>query len=540
MILDKNIQIKVTKKNIEHYSKLFVVKLGDILNINPFDLIPGSHKKINIKCDICNEENNIEFRDYMESFNCYGFFTCKHCNSIKTKKTKIEKYNNVGYHNIEKMKQTNLEKYGFENVFQNNDIKNKCKKTNLKKYGVEYSSQNIYSRIKYKETCLEKYGETHPLKNKEIFKKVRDTNLKKYGAEFYLKSDVYKEKRIKYLLKHYNLNVIEFDKSLYTILCDKCNKEYIIDNTQMLSRIEYKTEICTLCNPINSSCGSGYENQLSDFIHKNYNSTILLNDRKIIYPNELDIYLPDLKLAFEFNGIYWHSELKVLKNYHLNKTELAEQKGIHLIHIYEDDWIYKQEIVKSHILNLLGKTPTKFFAKKCIIKEISDNEVIRLFLVENHLQGFVDSQIKLGLFYDDELVSLMTFGSKCKFIKQNNNNVYKMLRFCNKLNTSIIGGLSKLFKYFIETYNPVKVVSYADRSWSQGDLCQKLGFTFISKTPPNYYYIVDNIRKHRFGYRKDVLIKQGFNTNLSEHEIMSERKIYRIYDSGSLKFTWPS
>ena len=155
------------------------------------------------------------------------------------------------------------------------------------------------------------------------------------------------------------------------------------------------------------------------------------------------------------------------------------------------------------------------------------------------MQGFVGSQIKLGLFYNDELVSLMIFGKQRKLMGlKSEDDTYEMLRFCSKLNTSVIGGSEKLFKFFIKNYSPKEVISYADRSWSQGKLYQKLGFKLIHKTQPNYYYIVNGIRKYRFNYRKDKLIRDGFDSNKTEHEIMLERKIYRIYDSGSLKFNY--
>ena len=188
---------------------------------------------------------------------------------------------------------------------------------------------------------------------------------------------------------------------------------------------------------------------------------------------------------------------------------------------------------------MIGKNLNKIYARKCIIKEIKDNKLVREFLEKNHLQGFVGCQIKLGLFYNDELVSLMTFGKQRKSMgTKSKENVYEMLRFCNKLNTSVIGGADKLFKYFIDNFHPVEIISYADRSWSQGDLYYKLRFHLMHKTAPNYYYIVNGIRKHRFNYRKDKLVHDGYDKNLSEHEIMLNRKIYRIYDSGSLKFTW--
>ena len=85
---------------------------------------------------------------------------------------------------------------------------------------------------------------------------------------------------------------------------------------------------------------------------------------------------------------------------------------------------------------------------------------------------------------------------------------------------------------------PIEITTYADRSISQGKLYETLGFNFIGKTNPNYYYIIDGIRHHRFNYRKDLLVKQGYNINKTEHEIMIDRKIYRIYDSGNLKFIY--
>ena len=124
----------------------------------------------------------------------------------------------------------------------------------------------------------------------------------------------------------------------------------------------------------------------------------------------------------------------------------------------------------------------------------------------------------------------MTFGN-CRIAIE-----YELLRFCNKLNTNVIGGASKLFNYFIKTYQPIEIVTYADRSISQGKLYKTLGFTFIGKTKPNYYYIIGDIRYHRFKFRKDKLIKQGFDSNKTEHEIMIDRKILRIYDSGNLKY----
>jgi hypothetical protein len=190
------------------------------------------------------------------------------------------------------------------------------------------------------------------------------------------------------------------------------------------------------------------------------------------------------------------------------------------------------------ILNKLGKTSNKIYGRKTEVKEITDNKLVRNFLETNHLQGFIGSKVKLGLFFNDELVSLMTFGKRRVAMgkKSTNDGEFELLRFCNKLNTNVLGGASKLFKYFKNNYNPKEITTYADRSHSIGGLYKQLGFDFIGTTTTNYYYIIDGIRYHRFNFRKDKLIKEGFDPNKTEHQIMIDRKIFRIYDSGNLKY----
>ena len=262
------------------------------------------------------------------------------------------------------------------------------------------------------------------------------------------------------------------------------------------------------------------------------------NKRSFIYPYELDIYIPEKKIAIEYDGLYWHNELNKDSKYHLNKTELCEKQGIMLIHIFEDEWLYKQNIVKSRLKSILGLTDEKIYARKCKVKEITFKES-KNFLQENHIQGNVNAKHRYGLYYNDELVSLMTFGIKRKnLFSKSEDETYELLRFCNKLNTNVVGGASKLFKHFIKKYNPKEIISYCDRRWSQGNMYEKLGFKFDHASRPNYFYIKGDKRYNRFEYRKDILIKQGFDKNKTEHEIMMERGIYRIYDCGIKVYVW--
>jgi hypothetical protein len=519
MILTKIIQVRPNSKTLHYYKKLgYDCKMYSVLEIPVEHLTGGSHQILDVKCDVCGKERKLVYNTYWRNTKELTeiYACCEKCGMTKRDKT-------------------NLDLYGVKNVFQNEEIKTKIKDSYLINLGVDHPSKNIDIQTNTKNTNLERYGFICSMLNENIKRKVENSCLEKYGVKNPFQSKKsYSTKKENILKKYKNIGLVDIINDEHKMVCNK-GHNFILNSCIFYNRLQ--TTLCTICNPVGDYHRSGLESKLSDFIIENYKDVIQLN-KKFSY-QEIDVYLPKLKLAFEFNGVYWHNELNKINNYHLNKTEFCEKQDIHLIHIYEDDWIYKQEIVKSRILNLLGKTLERIYGRKCIIKEITDNDLIRSFLEENHIQGFVGSQIKLGLFYNEDLVSLMTFGKQRKSMgTKSSENVYEMLRFCNKLNTSVIGAADKLFKYFIKNYNPIEVISYADRSWSQGDLYYKLGFKLVHKTSPNYYYVIGQKRNHRFNYRKDKLIREGYDPTKSEHDIMLERKIYRIYDSGSLKFSY--
>ena len=264
--------------------------------------------------------------------------------------------------------------------------------------------------------------------------------------------------------------------------------------------------------------------------------------KNIINPYELDIYIPDKKLAIEYNGIIWHSEkFGKDKNYHLMKTELCEKQGIRLIHIFEDEWLEHSDIVKSKLKHILGcdMDLPKIFARKCIIKEI-DNQIAKSFLEKNHIQGFARSSVYLGCFCYDELVGVMTFKREIK-----NSDKWELTRFASDINKHCIGVGGKLFKYFVKNYNPTEVKSFADRRWSstlKDNLYIKLGFIVDNVLKPDYHYVVGDNRLHKFGFRKQILLKKypnsGLTEDMTEHEICQKLGFQRIYDCGLIKYKW--
>ena len=156
---------------------------------------------------------------------------------------------------------------------------------------------------------------------------------------------------------------------------------------------------------------------------------------------------------------------------------------------------------------------------------------------KNHLQGFVNSNINYGLYYNGELISVMTFMKLRKvFGGKSDGGDYELVRFCNKLGVSVTGGASKLLKVFSNDYEPKSIVSYCDISWANGNLYKKLGFSYDGLTPPNYHYVVDKIRVNRIKFQKHKLVNEGFNPKLTERKIMNERGYYRIYNCGNERY----
>ena len=295
---------------------------------------------------------------------------------------------------------------------------------------------------------------------------------------------------------------------------------------------------CPMCAYESTTSGGEYE--LFSFIRENYDGNILKNSRKLFEGKaEIDILLPQLGIGIEYDGLYWHGDKSRsdARLYHSTKTEMCAEKNITLIHVFEDEWLYKREIVKSVLLSKMGLVKNRIFARKCRIEEVSPNTVNQ-FLNANHIQGQCPSIVNYGLYYDGELVSLMTFGKPRRNLgwKGEYDNVWELTRFCNKLNTSVVGGAGKLLKHFEETMKPNMVVSYADKRYSTGKMYNTLGFTHDHDSQPNYFYVRGDRRYNRYKFRKDILVKQGFDPNKSEREIMRERGIYRIYDCGNMVF----
>ena len=264
-------------------------------------------------------------------------------------------------------------------------------------------------------------------------------------------------------------------------------------------------------------------------------------DREILNGKEIDIYIPNLKIGIEYNGLHWHSEALGKDNrYHLDKLNKCNEQGIRLIQIFEDEWINHREICESKLKQICGLNHNpKIFARKCEVREITNKKEVYIFLDKNHIQGRTGCTIALGAYYNDKLVGVMTF-------KKEKERYWDLNRFATDINYQCIGVGGKLFKYFIRNYDFKEIKSFADRRWTTDptdNLYVKLGFEFDSFVEPTYWYYnpkVDPYRRfHKFGFRKQPLHKQyGLPLTMTEREMTTALGYTRIWDCGMIKYIY--
>lgn len=410
--------------------------------------------------------------------------------------------------------------------------------TILNKYNIIKSKDLNQKRIA--ETCLKKYGVSRAWNSE----KARETRIKKYGKgdawnskESRLKSSITRAKNkrdkfermnnelLDYLNKNKNPKLMNISKDLNI---PYSTTSFFINEFNLKDYVDYDS--------------SRLETYFKDFLDK-YNVEYIQNDRQQIKPKELDFYIPKANLAIEINDIASHNSTLSFRNtsairpydYHFNKTQLAKEKGVHLVHIFEYEMIDKDKYNKitNYIKSILNIDTTRIYARSCEVKEISSKEA-REFLDKYHFQNYSSSNIKLGLYYKNELVEVMTFG-KPRF---NKNYEYELIRLCTSSSYKVIGGSQKLFKYFLNKYSPKSIISYCDISKFTGDVYEKLGFTLVEYTQPNYVWTnyVNTFPRYLTQKHKLKEMFNNLNDDYTEDSAMMSHGYVKIYDCGNAKY----
>jgi len=404
----------------------------------------------------------------------------------------------------------------------------KRKKTNKERYGTEYYSKTDEFTQKVKETSIQRYGVDSYTKTDEYLEKSKQTCLSKYGKEHYVHTDDFKEKaRTSHFKRHAHipyesLEDKEFMKRMYNLHGGQVLADILgINHTTVYSFLSYHNI------EINKNV-SYAEEELARFV-ESLGFDTNRNERTVLNGREIDIYIPSKKVAIEFNGLWWHSSKFVEPNYHKEKTDRLTQKGIRLIHVWEDDWRDKKHIVKETLKGILGVSDKeRVFARKCSVEYVSTTEA-KKFFDAYHIQGYFNSKYKYALKYNGEIVSMMMF--------KKTRGYMELTRFASSKN--VIGGFSKLLHAFLREYPEVEsIVSFADKCWSVGGVYLKNGFDLIDTTRPSYqyYYKAKRMKKQHFRHKNLKHILSWYDPNVSERDNTEMNGIYRIYDCGLLKF----
>jgi hypothetical protein len=465
-------------------------------------------------------------------------FCCVKCasnsNEVKDKKKKtcVKKYGTTHHMKSDiikqKLKNTVISKYGVDNVSQYDEFRQKFDDTISKR---TFEDREIINE-KRKNTCLETYGSDHISKLEKTKQSVRNTIETKYGVTNAFLTENARRNYKNWYSEKYQEVIEKLNNPDWLIHQHHTKNQTIKDISDSLG-----VSNTTVCNYfrmhdvlIKHNTSSNGENELYTFISDNYDGLILQNDRNIIKPKELDIVLPELKIAIEYCGLYWHSSNKLDKNYHYNKLNLSNMNGYRLITIFEDEWIEHKEIVQEKILNIIKVSKsTKIFARKCEVKIINTG-MRKTFLNKHHIQGNGPGSIIYGLFHDASLVSVMTF-------KNRSSGIYELNRFASSCN--VVGGFSKMLSHFKKNHEWNEIISFADRRWSEGNVYYKTGFELVDTQKPDYSYFVNGKREHKFNFRKDRLgkILKIYDDSLSESENTHKNGLYQIYNCGLLKFS---
>lgn len=517
------------------------------------------------------------------SISTYGTEHPMQCEQVKDKAraTTLRRY---GVENamqsqqfVQKLYQNYEAKTGYSHPSHNPEVIEKTKETCRNKFGCDYAVSSEDVRRKSEDTNMKRYGTIHPTQTDEVKQKTADTCLERYGSTSYLSSDEGRLRSIRRMRSTYGVdNYNQTKQSIASKMYDPSKideyMKFLDDPHRYIESLGHTPTIheLSIMLGISSAADKVVELNLQSLVKYTLSSmedelytflisigcdplTVVRHDRRSIKPYELDVTCNNV--SFECNPTSTHNssvpfydaDQPLSPSYHKMKTDLCEDKNIFLFHIFGYEWTHKRPIIESMIRNILGKCESRIYARKCVVKEV-DSKTSSKFLNENHRQGSTNSSVRLGLFYDGELVSLMTFGKMRRTIGTSKNedlsDCWELIRFCSKLNTSVIGGASKLFKHFVREYHPTRIRSFSDRAHTKGTLYQTLGFNEIRRSDPGYVWVDvrTDIAYHRYNAQKQnikaFLQDESIDLSMTEREIMESHGFVQVFDSGTITWEW--
>lgn len=329
-------------------------------------------------------------------------------------------------------------------------------------------------------------------------------------------------------LKVISFSEVRNNHTYWKCLCS-CGNERIVNSDALMQGYTRSCETCS-----NIPHFSEGEKEVAEYIKSIYKGEVVENDRSLIAPKELDIYIPEKQFAVEYNGLYWHSDkVQTSPSYHLQKTKSCMDKGIRLLHIYENEWRDKKDICKSMIASALGVYERKEYARNCLVRTIEDRKTVIDFFNENHIQGAVHKYtLCLGLYKGEELLQAVVFGKQ----HFGRNGDYELYRMVTKLNTQVLGGFSKLMKH--SPYDTV--VSYVALRMFDAKGYLAGNWKIENKATPSFC-LTDGVNTYsRHLFKKSECMKKFDNVteDMTEREMQIKNGFYRLWDCGTYRVRW--
>ena len=303
------------------------------------------------------------------------------------------------------------------------------------------------------------------------------------------------------------------------IECSSCG------GIQKKSLIEAMTGRCGTCSP----GGSQAQVEIDRYV-RSCGFDTCISSRDVIPPYEIDTHIPKLNLGIEYNGLYFHSTIFKNKKYHSQKTEMCAKVNTTLIHIFEDEWRDRQEIVKSMISHRLGVDQRKIGARKCHVTSISKGDR-KKFFETNHIDGDVKSSYCVALVTDTgEIMACMSLRRP---LHKKYGTSLEVARFCTSLYTSVPGALGRLTRWALDKAKEdgyQGLITYVDTRHGTGKGYKASGWTQTGTTPDRFWWTDGRHRIDRFKIRADK------TASLSESDVAAEHGVVKIWGCPNLIF----
>lgn len=468
--------------------KIEFAKDNNLTILTKFNDYINNRQNLDILCNNCNKE----FKRTWDSLYEKKRIKCPWCQTDK--------------------KNCNGKKLNEEFIEKANLIHNKYYDYSLVEYKNNHEKVTIICPIhgKFQQNAIHHINEG---------KGCRECGYKFLSKTFAFTKDKFIEKANEIHGNKYDYSNIDYtnSKTKIQIYCNQCKKYFC--------QMPYSHLFGKGCKNCMYKGSSSSEKEIYDWLSTIYKDKIEKNNRNIISPKEIDIYLPDKKFGIEYNGLYWHSEINKNKKLHINKTIECKKQNINLFHVFSDEWINKKEIIKSMIAHRIGLTQEKIHARKCEIRQLTKKETNDFFR-DNHISGPTSFTLAYGLIVNNEICSAISlrepFHKKYKIKKY-----IEIARFANKINSCVVGGFDKLLSNIIlNIKNKYRgILSYADLRFGDGAVYLKSGFNLIGQTPIDYWYTDFNKRENRFKYKA--------SNGKSESDVAKENNVHKIYGCGS-------